>query len=142
MPVVTCSYIRCGGQGDGGSRVDQVAVYGTLRLERVRRDLGLAELVAPGGRCLLPGRLYDLGAYPGLVLDGDGGVVAERFTVLDEAAMARLDRYEGYDTHDPEGSLFRRVVLDCLDPPVPVWCYLYNRALADAPLIASGDWLA
>lgn len=26
--------------------------------------------------------------------------------------------------------------------PVPVWCYLYNRALADAPLSASGDWLA
>lgn len=118
-----------------------MAVYGTLRLERVLRGLGLAGMVEPRGRCLLPGRLHDLGAYPGLVLDCDGEVVADLLAVTDDAAFEILDRYEGYRPDDPDGSLFRRAVVHCLDPPRPAWCYLYNRAPAGAPVIASGDWL-
>lgn len=142
MPLEGAPQTWSDGQAARSDEPGYVAVYGTLRLERVRRGLGLAGLVAPRGRCLLPGRLHDLGAYPGLVLGRDGEVAADLLAVVDEAAFERLDRYEGYRADDPDGSLFRRVRLDCLDPPVPVWCYVYNRALAGAPVIASGDWLA
>lgn len=129
-------------QVDRGLEPRHVAVYGTLRLERVRRGLGVAAMVDPRGRCLLPGRLHDLGAYPGLMLDRDGEVVAELLAVVDDAALGVLDGYEGYRPDDPDGSLFRRVALQCLDAPLVAWCYLYNRAPAGAPVIGSGDWLA
>lgn len=130
------------GQADRGLEPRHVAVYGTLRLERVRRGLGVAAMVDPRGRCLLPGRLHDLGAYPGLMLDRDGEVVAELLAVVDDAVLGVLDGYEGYRSDDPDGSLFRRVALQCLDAPLVAWCYLYNRAPAGAPVIGSGDWLA
>ena len=60
---------------------DAVAVYGLLRSgESGFERFGLAGAFKPLGPCVIPGRLYDLGAYPGLV-DEPGEVVGELYEV-------------------------------------------------------------
>src|SRR5262249_5270156 len=86
--------------------------YGTLRpglataesADLVRRMLWL-------GAASVPGRLYDLGDYPGAVLDpkGDGKVIGEVFQLPDDGeALAALDAYEGFDPSDSSDGLFVR----------------------------------
>ncbi len=92
--------------------------YGTLR---------------PGGpnTVTIPGKLYDLGWFPGLVM-GQGEVVAEKIEVED---WARVDRYEGYHPDDHEGSMYiRRPFLDG-------FIYEYNRRVSEDKLVECGDWL-
>lgn len=118
------------------------AFYGTLRcggggLER----LGLASTLAHAGRCVIPGVLYTVSWYPGLV-PGEGRVPGDLFLVPDATTVAILDRFEGYDAADPSGSLFVRREIDLIEPPTTAWTYLWTGAVADVARIASGDWLA
>lgn len=116
-------------------------VYGTLRREAVpaalrsvlarTRHLGLGRL---------PGRLYDLGPYPAVVLAEDCGARV-RGEVLalprDPSLLALLDGYEG-----PEYErVTRRVLLDSGQTHL-CWVYAYTRDPGRARLIASGDYLA
>src|SRR5262245_43318505 len=58
------------------------------------------------------GRLYNLGEYPGAVLESAGGarITGEVFQLPDdETTLAALDAYEGFDSQDFESSLFVRV---------------------------------
>jgi gamma-glutamylcyclotransferase (GGCT)/AIG2-like uncharacterized protein YtfP len=93
----------------------------------------------------MTGRLYDLGPYPGAVLDGGpGGVVGEVLELPENGAVLReLDRYEGFDESDPERSLFvRRRVSVCLEDrrEVSCWVYVYQRRLKNAVAIPHGDY--
>lgn len=118
------------------------AFYGTLRrgggaLER----LGLAAHVVPAGRCVIPGSLYTISWYPGLVLDGPG-VVGDLFLVPDPATVVLLDRFEGYDAADPAGSRYLRREVGLVEPATTAWTYLWKGEVSDDLRIASGDWLA
>ena len=113
---------------------DRLFVYGTLLPGRA--PTAVRELV-DRTRVLcaatLRGRLYDLGSYPGVVIDPDAGtVVGQVLEVPDDPELwLRLDAYEGFVASDPGRSLFRRVrcfvhptaspskALDC-------WVYVYN----------------
>lgn len=104
-----------------------VYVYGTLR---------------PGGNglTLLPGKLYDLGWFPGARLsatmeDDSPMIVCERIEVDDEG-LARLDSFEGFNVDNPALSLFvRRPILDG-------WIYEYNTEMPDDQRrVLSGNWL-
>ena len=57
--------------------------------------------------------MYDLGGYPGAVLqdgEGDTAIVGEVLELPDEADLIRrLDEYEGFDPDRPEASLYVRV---------------------------------
>ncbi len=70
-------------------------------------------------------RLYDLGAYPGLVLDPSDtdGVTGELWAV-EPAALARLDEFEGVAEN-----LYRRVPVALSAPvnPIEADTYLYAR---------------
>ena len=71
-------------------------------------------------------RLFDLGDYPGMIpfaADRDG--VAGEVWSVDDACLARLDKFEG----TPEG-LYRREVIPLLAPfaDQAVETYLYNRS--------------
>lgn len=115
-----------------------MAVYGTLRRGGfANRRFGL-DHVALEAQVVVDGRLYDLGGYPGYV-HGEGEVVVEVYRVGD-ALLAELDHYEGLDTEDPEGGLYRRefVAVDELDEPV--WLYVFNGSVAGRPRIENGDW--
>lgn len=99
-----------------------IYVYGTLR--------------AGGSSETLSGfKMFDLGWYPGVVLtDTDDEITVERIEV-DDDKLARLDRYEGYNPHRPENSLYVR------HPVKDGWIYVYNQELGDARPITEGDWL-
>lgn len=101
-------------------------------------------LLEPGvewvGPAHMRGRLYDLGAFPGLATGRPGDFVqGELYRLAGAAAplLAALDRYEG--------RAFRRVVGEavCADGTrLPAWVYLYAGPLRGRRRIASGDYLA
>jgi gamma-glutamylcyclotransferase (GGCT)/AIG2-like uncharacterized protein YtfP len=116
-------------------------VYGTLRPDIPDSKFSLIDGIATDvGRGRVWGRLVDLGAYPGLVLNADGrvdratghwvlGEVFELSAV--EPTLLRLDRYEGCRLSDPMAVGFHRVearvVLDG-GQVVPAWVYAYRVA--------------
>lgn len=116
-----------------------MAFYGTLRDPAVRDRLGVAGLLAQRGPCRIPGRLYDLGRYPALVLGGPGGVEGELFAVLDPGVLPVLDRYEGAVVEDRDASLYVRGRVELLAPSVTAWVYSYSGR-PPGPLITGGDW--
>jgi len=126
---------------------ERLFAYGTLR--RGFAPDALAALVAGfdwEGEASVRGRLYDLGAYPGVVLDPTGahrvqGEVA-RFAA-DAALWELLDRYEGVDPRHPGAGLFRRVRCDAQRTDggfVRLWLYEYARDPGGAPLLADGRY--
>jgi gamma-glutamylcyclotransferase (GGCT)/AIG2-like uncharacterized protein YtfP len=102
-----------------------IYTYGTLRP-------GL------GVRVHVPGRLYSLGQFPGMVFnnlpDDPYLVVCEPVEIPDEN-LSLVDAYEGYYQQNPEGSLYiRRPYLDG-------FIYEFNQELPLQGFIPSGDWL-
>ena len=75
-------------------------------------------------------RLYSLGDYPGLVpATGDTAGITGELWEVDDAALARLDAFEGVD----EG-LYRREPVHLATPSIatadqPVFTYIYARDL-------------
>jgi gamma-glutamylcyclotransferase (GGCT)/AIG2-like uncharacterized protein YtfP len=100
-------------------------VYGTLK-RGCKNHHHIADQRFLGQARTTPGyALYDLGAYPGLVADASdtAGVTGELWEV-DEAALARLDVFEGVD----EG-LYRRQRVELMDTVnhLQAHTYLYAR---------------
>jgi gamma-glutamylcyclotransferase (GGCT)/AIG2-like uncharacterized protein YtfP len=124
-----------------------VFVYGTLRAGEIN-DIGRAaarhgiappQLVGPG---VLKGRLYDFGAYPGMVVADGDDVVQGDIYAIDEQLVPVLDEIE--EVYPGVEGLFvarqTHVELagqryDCLYYPVD------EQSVADRPRIASGDWV-
>lgn len=124
-------------------------VYGTLR-----RGAGhpmhhlLAQYARWMGTATFPGKLVDLGEYPGAVASANPAhlVRGEVYGVLNAGTLfPQLDAYEEFWPQNPGGSLYQRqekTVLLASGEPVTAWMYLYNRPVKGLPLVASGDWLA
>ena len=135
--------------------MDHLFVYGTL-LSKARDSLGAAmraRLQSEAsliGQAAMPGRLYDLGEYPGLVEAaprGDRELVTGEVLQLHDATTTFhwLDLYEDVDTADPAAGLYRRVPqLALLDDGCAMRCWLYvlNQVPADAARIDGGCWLS
>ena len=97
------------------------------------------------------GTLYDLGDFPGVVLEPAVGTVhGELYAVTDPALFDDLDDFEQFRPHDPApfdprtglGSLYLRRSLPLEDLSAEI--YLWNLAgdrIAPGPVIASGDWI-
>jgi len=103
----------------------KVLVYGTLR-------------PGAGTTRLVPGTMYDLGAYPGIKL---GSPKEKRFVVVEEIevdddGLRRLDQYEGYSRYNPKGSLYIRMKAPCGS-----WIYQFNDEIDKYAVVESGDWL-
>jgi gamma-glutamylcyclotransferase (GGCT)/AIG2-like uncharacterized protein YtfP len=123
--------------------------YGTLRKACARLTTRpLLNRLALVGPATFPGRLYDLGSYPGAVFDGDSDsrVVGDVLQLpADGKTLHELDDYEGYLPNRPAESLFARELIPAKlsDRSERLcWVYLYQRDVAIAPLIASGDYAA
>ena len=95
-------------------------VYGTLqRGQRNHRLLADQRFVGPAATG--PGyRLFDLGAYPGLVRDGRGSGVRGELFEVSECCLDELDDFEGVP------DLFTREEVG-LAGGGWAWVYLYNR---------------
>jgi gamma-glutamylcyclotransferase (GGCT)/AIG2-like uncharacterized protein YtfP len=118
-----------------------LAVYGTLREgEATLEPVPGRAALALRGACSLRGQLVDLGEYPGLI-EGNGRVAGDLFTLTDPAAWPELDAYEEFFPDDPAASEYDRIYVRLADPPLDAWVYRYIRPTDGAKLIASGDWL-
>lgn len=116
-----------------------VAVYGTLRYGGSANNLmeGCEHL----GRDTINGKLYSLGAYPGIKLGGAETVVVDIYSIPSPVVLERLDRYEGYFKDDHTNSLYVRKEVMTNESGLTVWCYEFVEEVYDELPVPSGDWL-
>ncbi len=121
--------------------------YGTLIPEHAPNEIsGATATFFPYATGWVHGVLYDLGDYPGAVLDpstshkvfGTVFRLPENSKVLDQ-----LDQYEGFDAGNPAASLFIRkehpVTLPDGDT-VDCWIYEYNGEVTNSHVLAGGRY--
>ncbi len=119
-----------------------VFVYGTLRRGE-RNDIArYRPLPLFVGTASVDGRLYDLGAYPGIVLGEGGRVVGEvyRITAQVEAELDVLEEVKA----DGSGEYRKEDVLVVVGGQA-LHCLVYEihpERLVGRCVIASGDWRA
>ncbi len=122
-------------------------VYGTLLPAEAGADMvSVVQQLRRIGPAYVHGKLYDLGEYPGAILDMDADtkIAGEVFELpADPAVLTALDSYEGYDPTEPKESLFVRMKVPVRlrdGRKINSWVYTYNRNPGRAPLIADGDY--
>lgn len=124
-------------------------VYGTLVSAAGHpngaRLSGEARLV---GAASIPGRLYRVGWYPGLVETEAGSerVHGEVYALDDPGrSLVWLDGYESIvpgDEVNSEYARVERVVRLASGQEVTAWVYLYQRDVAGLEVVADGQWVA
>lgn len=114
------------------ARKSYLYAYGTLR-----KDAKGGHNLYPGLTYVetlkIPGQIYDLGWFPGIVLGLSGSVVCDKFIVDGEETWDHLDAYEG--CYEAAGWLYLRKRFQ------DGFVYEYNRSVKDKVLISSGDWV-
>ncbi len=117
----------------------ELFIYGTLMPGlRLQAEMQGAERLGPAR---VPGRLVDVGRYPGL-LHGEGTVTGEVYRVSD-AQLARLDQVEDMVPGDRAASQYWREQVTVQGGALagqPVWTYVYNRPVDGLVPIAHGDY--
>lgn len=125
------------------NKKDYLALYGSLM-----RGFGEVEKISTiqkleyKGSCNIPGSLYDLGEYPGLVPDDDSVVVGELYVVKDSRIFREFDIFERYDPNNRKDSLYVRSCIRLREPKLDAWVYIYNKETSGKERIYSGDWRA
>ena len=111
---------------------EHLIVYGTLQSPfPMLGRLGLGDAVRVVGRCRFTATLRDLGAYPGVVLDGRGPCHGELVEVLHPRAWPVLDDFEGHE--------YRRVRIVC-DEPAGTEAWIYEMLAPVGTVVESGTW--
>src|SRR5690349_14426751 len=105
-------------------------VYGTLRSGAAPPEIAdVARRLEFVCHATVRGRLYQLGDYPGLILDDSSDaplVPGDIVLVPDAATLAALDAYEGFHASNPDNSLFRRThVITTLPDGQQRTCWIY-----------------
>lgn len=117
-------------------------LYGTLRRDGESHEkLHLGTRLRFLMRCVVKGRLFDLGPYPAF-LNGEGLVHGELFEPGDATILADLDAFEEFDPGDTTASLYLRERIAVVGSPHEAFVYRYNRPVYGSREIASGDWIA
>ena len=114
-----------------------VFVYGTLRRGST---LAMSERF-PGSKFIadaeVSGRLYDLGAYPGLRLDESNSSVAGEVYEVDDETLKRLDDFEASSNY-----LRKRAEVSLGARRKACWTYEPDPEFYSLrTLITSGDWI-
>jgi gamma-glutamylcyclotransferase (GGCT)/AIG2-like uncharacterized protein YtfP len=96
------------------------------------------------GPASVPGRLYRVGWYPGLVLDAEEAPVAGEVFEIGGALLRELDAFEGAagEAGDEYERVKAEVTWNQTGRGEEVWVWEFRRAVDGLPRIASGDWLA
>lgn len=119
---------------------EYIAVYGSLmQIHGAQALAGTVDKLKLVGKCKIPGLLYDLGEFPGLV-PGDSEVMGELYEVKHPDALRLLDDYEAFYPNDPKLSLFVRQRMQLVEPKIECWGYLYNQTLSGMPRVEGGNW--
>ena len=116
-----------------------VFVYGTLR----RGDARSMSIRFPGSKFIgdgkVGGSLYDLGAYPGLLLNESNSLVSGEVYEVDDEILNELDDFEASSDYRR-----RQVEVSLGSERRTCWIYVPERNHEfDSPrtLITSGDWV-
>lgn len=129
MPEIN---LKCG-SGMIGTSQTRLFVYGSLRKGQRAHDL-IHNCPFRGTHKTAPGfELYDFGAYPGMVQQGEGQVVGEVY-VVGPMGIQMLDYHEGHP-HYYERKMIR------LEDGTAVKAYLMRPEQVEGKrIITSGDW--
>ncbi|MBA2875323.1 gamma-glutamylcyclotransferase family protein [Thermaerobacillus caldiproteolyticus] len=122
-----------------GERMYQVFVYGTLLVGEENHHI-----VAPYLRKVQPGKvkgwLYDVGAYPALVVSGDGYEVIGEWLTVTEEGLKRMDEFEDYEEGGHHNE-YERIWIKDSEQDIEGYVYVYPAdQAAHLPLIPSGSW--
>ncbi|MDT4955093.1 MAG: hypothetical protein QOJ02_3231 [Acidobacteriota bacterium] len=114
-----------------------VFVYGTLR----RGCAGAMSIRFPGSKFIadakVSGSLYDLGAYPGLLLNESNSLVIGEVYEVDDEILSKLDDFEASSNY-----LRKRVEISLSTHRKVCWTYESNPEFySPRTLITSGDWI-
>jgi gamma-glutamylcyclotransferase (GGCT)/AIG2-like uncharacterized protein YtfP len=126
---------------------EHLFTYGTLQPDLAPDEIAhVVRRLEVIGKGTVRGTLFDLGSYPGAVIDraSPRRIAGTVFRLPEDSGiMRKLDKYEGYNPESPHTSLFiRRVhpvhmtngqVLEC-------WIYEYNGRPDHASIIESGTY--
>jgi gamma-glutamylcyclotransferase (GGCT)/AIG2-like uncharacterized protein YtfP len=120
-------------------------VYGTLQDEQNEFAIYLKQNCSFYGKGRFKGKLYDLGEYPGAILDekGDNYVYGSILNVKNiSEVLIRLDEYEGFGEEEDRPNLFIREIVSIETNNGKVVClvYLYNLSVDGFKTIDSGDY--
>ncbi len=121
-------------------------VYGTLLSEGNEFAAFLMENSIFYGRGKFKGRLYDIGEYPGAIVQplSEYDVHGQVFLMNQpEMILRRLDDYEGFGEDQPGPNEFIRTLIEVEteDKPVNCWAYLYQLPTDGLWHIRSGNYL-
>lgn len=125
---------------------DYLFLYGTLRPQQAPAEMrAIIRHLDRIGAGYARGLLYDLGEYPGAILDASSSMTirGEVFALPTEQLLNSLDAYEDFDPANPQDSLFvrtRHFVRLTDGRELECWVYVYNREPGAAPLVTSGDY--
>lgn len=136
--------------------------YGTLQPEHARDEVAhLVQSLEIVGKGTVRGTLYDMGEYPGAVLDPASSrcIHGTVFALPDQGGLLHsLDSYEEYDPGAPATSQFiRRLcpvqltdgeeagieeagIEGTRDRVLVCWVYEYNRPVNGAPVTENGSY--
>jgi gamma-glutamylcyclotransferase (GGCT)/AIG2-like uncharacterized protein YtfP len=120
-------------------------VYGTLRNTY---DNPMAQLLRQNsqlvGHGYVPGRLFDLGWYPGATYEPDSTyrVWGDVFAITDETILSQLDSYEGIENHPDDEYARRDVPVQMGNRQVRCQMYVYLHADGQQRIIESGNYLS
>jgi gamma-glutamylcyclotransferase (GGCT)/AIG2-like uncharacterized protein YtfP len=122
--------------------------YGTLQPGLVPDEVAdvVRELVRVGTGSV-PGTLYDLGRFPGAVLELNSlrriwGTIYR--LPVGSHVLHRLDEYEEYDSASPKDSQFIRKLcsVELTDGrKLECWIYEYNGRRDQVPIVESGAYI-
>ncbi|RCH56092.1 gamma-glutamylcyclotransferase [Mucilaginibacter hurinus] len=93
-----------------------------------------------------PGRLYNIGNYPGAVYESDSSTYVQGAVyelVNPDEVFDQLDEYEGISRENPEPHEYRRdlITIETDAESLTCWVYLYNWPVNENAVIPSGDYL-
>ncbi|MBO0952741.1 gamma-glutamylcyclotransferase family protein [Fibrella forsythiae] len=120
-------------------------VYGTLRNTY---DNPMAQLLRQQavliGHGYVPGRLFDLGWYPGATYEPDSPyrVWGDVFELTDESVLNQLDEYEGIEDHPDDEYARRNVPVQMNNEVVACQMYVFLKADGQQTLLESGNYLS
>ncbi len=149
---------------------DYLFAYGTLLPGAAPAEIaGVAARLKAVGEGCVRGRLYNLGHFPGAVLEEDGkertggsdSCSGERSADLrkaeqlvygtvfalphDPEILQALDAYEEFDPANAAASQFLRTRCIASLPTgsaIECWIYVYNRGVKNIPVVEGGRWNA
>ena len=114
-------------------------IYGSLR----RGSTGAMSIRFPNSKFIadakVRGSLYDLGAYPGLLLDESDSLVTGEVYEVDDELLALMDDFEASSHY-----LRRQVEVFVGTDRKECWVYVPEggpEIFAQRTLITSGDWI-